>query len=179
MADLLRSVLAGLIGAAVIHIVVLFLTPHYSERDAWSRLEERGGLLETIALTDPPAGSPPLLTADPLIRAVACRFSLADGPVQLVAPQGAVFWSLSAYGRKGLNVFSINDKTADAAVDIVFALPFQAVELRKELPEELAASVIVEIGEPEGLVVLRAFQPDWTYAAAVDRFLANASCRQV
>lgn len=179
MGRLLVAFAAGLVGAAVIHIVVLFLTPYYSERDIWSRLAERAGLFDIVVLSDAAEGAPPLWSADPLLRAVGCRFDLTDGPVQVSAAAGATFWSLSAYDRKGLNLFSINDKTADATVDIVFATPFQAIELRKDNPEELAASIIVEFGAVEGVVALRAFQPDWTHREAVDAFLAGASCRQI
>ncbi|MBK8458443.1 MAG: DUF1254 domain-containing protein [Phyllobacteriaceae bacterium] len=170
---------SGLVGAALIHIVVLFLVPHYSERDAWSRMAERGGLFEIVDLSSAKPREPALWSADPLLRAVGCRFDLSDGPVQLTAPAGVIFWSLSAFDRKGINVFSINDKTADASVDIVLASPFQAIELRKDRPQELADSIVVEVPSPEGLVVLRAFQPDWTHGAAVETFFAEADCQQI
>jgi len=38
VARLLYAVVLGLVGAAIVHIAVLFLLPRLSERDAWSRL---------------------------------------------------------------------------------------------------------------------------------------------
>jgi len=34
---LFHAVLLGLVGAGIVHIVVLLLVPEFSERDAWSR----------------------------------------------------------------------------------------------------------------------------------------------
>jgi len=38
MRKLLYAVLLGLIGAGIVHIVILILLPLFSQRDAWSRL---------------------------------------------------------------------------------------------------------------------------------------------
>lgn len=177
MAKVLLALVTGLVGAAALHILVLFLTPSWSERNAWARFAERGDLFDVVALTEAANGLPPLLADDPLMRAVGCRFDLTDGPARISAPGGVGFWSLSVFDRRGLNLFSINDKTADAALDIVLASPFQALELRKDQAAEQAASIVVETPSNDGIVVLRAFQPDWTWAAAVDAFLGEASCR--
>jgi len=178
MARLAFAVLVGLVGAAVLHILVLFLVPLYSDHDAWSRLAARAGLYETVMLTTSPGGARPLIVGDPLIRAVGCRFDLTDGIARLTAPEGAPFWSLSVFDRSGLNRFSINDRTAERSVDLIVAMPFQVVELRKDLPAEFADSVIVEVPEAEGLIVLRAFAPDATLEPAIAGFLEGANCRQ-
>lgn len=179
MARLGLAILIGLLGAAAIHIVVLFLVPRFSERDIWSRMAARGDLYDVVTLSDGDDGSAPLWSADPLMRAAGCRFDLSDTMARLTAPPGTVFWSLSVFDRHGLNVFSMNDRTADAAVDIVFAKPFQAVELRKAVPPELASSIIVEVQDNEGLAVLRSFQPDWTYKRDVDTFFSDVACNPV
>ena len=67
----------------------------------------------------------------------------------------------------------------DAAADIVFAMPFQAIDLRKAIPDELAKSIIVEVQDSEGIAVLRTFQPDWTYKKEVDTFLSKVACAPV
>ncbi|TIU61349.1 MAG: DUF1254 domain-containing protein, partial [Mesorhizobium sp.] len=38
MRRLFHAMLLGLIGAGIVHIIVLMLVPEFSERDAWSRL---------------------------------------------------------------------------------------------------------------------------------------------
>jgi uncharacterized membrane protein len=179
MARLGLSLLIGIFGAAAIHIVVLFLVPRFSESDLWSRLAQRGDHYEVLPLGDTTASGETLEAADPLMRAVACRFDLADNLARLTAPAGSVFWSLSVFDRHGLNVFSLNDRTADAAADIVFAMPFQAIDLRKAIPDELAKSIIVEVQDSEGIAVLRTFQPDWTYKKEVDTFLSKVACAPV
>ncbi len=42
MAKLLRLLLLGLVGAAIVHIAVLLLVPFYSSKNAWSHLESLG-----------------------------------------------------------------------------------------------------------------------------------------
>lgn len=177
MARLALALLTGLVGAAIVHIAVLFLAPRFSDHDAWSRLAAVAELYETVPLTEAAGGARPLLGADPLMRAIGCRFDLTEGIAHITATGEVPFWSIAVFDRGGLNVFSINDKTAGAGVDIVLATPFQAIELRKALPEEFSGSIIAEVPEAEGLVVLRAFEPDWTFAPMVRQFLDAAACR--
>ena len=70
------TLLAGLVGAGIVHIVVLLLLPQFSERDAWSRLAMAADLYRVVRI-DANAGQPPVVeTLDPLFYAAACRFDL-------------------------------------------------------------------------------------------------------
>lgn len=177
MARLALSLVTGLLGAVALHIIVLFLVPRYSEHDIWSLMSERADVFSVVNLSEPAPDQPALWSADPLLRGAGCRFDLTDGMAHVTALAAPRFWSMSVYDRHGLNLFSINDKTADANVDIVLATPFQAIELRKAVPDDLAGAIIVEVPEDEGLAVLRTFQPDWTYRPDVDGFLTGIQCR--
>ncbi len=73
MRKLLYAVLLGLVGACIVHIVVLLLVPDFSERDAWSQLAAGSGLYRMTRL-DAEAGGPPIVkSVDPLFFAAACR----------------------------------------------------------------------------------------------------------
>ncbi|TGV75985.1 DUF1254 domain-containing protein, partial [Mesorhizobium sp. M00.F.Ca.ET.149.01.1.1] len=50
MRRLLHALILGLLGAGIVHIVVLFLVPEFSERDAWSRLAMASDLYKMTRL---------------------------------------------------------------------------------------------------------------------------------
>lgn len=179
MLRLIYTVLVGLVGAVVVHIVVLLLVPAYSGHDAWARLSERAPAFQVTSIADAGGSDPFRKGADPLFASAACRFALSTGIVHFVAGGDVPFWSVSVYDRHGQNIYSFNDRTAtDRKLDLVIATPVQMVELRKELPEEYAASIFVETEEREGIVVARAFVPDGSWRDIAEAFLGSAMCRQ-
>lgn len=169
MRRLIHALLLGLLGAGIVHIVVLFLIPDLSERDTWARLETAADL---YGITPVVAKS-----VDPLFRVVACRFDLDDGMAQIKAPGNVPFWSVSIYDRNGHNVYSFNDRSAEKGVlDTVVLTPAQMIAVRKDLPADLVGSVFVETEARQGIAVVRAFVPDDSWKPGVERFLAQASC---
>jgi uncharacterized membrane protein len=171
------TLLAGLVGAGIVHIVVLLLLPQFSERDAWSRLAMAADLYRVVRI-DANAGQPPVVeTLDPLFYAAACRFDLGEGILHVKAPGRVPFWSASVYDRGGENLYSFNDRTAEGGgVDFVVLMPAQMIEIQKQLPEEFAASIFVETLVDEGIVVIRSFVPDPSWQSTVSGFLGNLSC---
>jgi uncharacterized membrane protein len=177
MRRLLHAVLLGLLGAGIVHVVVLMLVPEFSERDAWSRLATASDLY-VVAPLKPETGGPPVVkSVDPLFEAVACRFDLDDGILQVKASGHVPFWSVSVYDRSGHNLYSFNDRSAEKALlDAVVLTPAQMIAVRKDLPADLAGSVFVEIEAEQGIAVIRAFVPDESWRPGVSRFLRQASC---
>lgn len=169
MARLAYSLLVGLVGAGLVHVVVLMLLPGVSEKDAWSQLS---------AAADFNAFTPFATSADdPLFQRIACRFDLGDGPTHVVADGSAPFWSASVYDRNGNNLYSLSDRdSADDALDFVVVTPAQMLALRKDLPAEDADSTFIVVEADEGIVALRAFVPDQSWKPAVDAFLSSAAC---
>jgi uncharacterized membrane protein len=177
MRRLLHVLVLGLLGAGIVHIVVLMLVPDYSERDAWSRLATAADLYTMTPLKAEAGGPPVVKSVDPLFEAAACRFDLDDGLVQVKASGHVPFWSVSVYDRNGHTVYSFNDRNADkGALDAVVLNSAQMIAVRKELPEDLAGSVFVETEAEEGIAVIRAFVPDESWRPAVERFLGQATC---
>ena len=97
MRRLFHAVLLGLIGAGIVHIIVLMLVPEFSERDAWSRLAMASDLYRMTRLDAEAGGAPVVKSVDPLFYAAACRFDLAEGMVRIKAPGHVPFWSVSVY----------------------------------------------------------------------------------
>lgn len=171
------AVLVGLVGAGLVHIAILLLLPDFSQRDAWSRLAMVSDVYRFVDL-DRLGGSEPVVRADdPLFRAAACRFDLADGLVQISTPGNVPYWSVSIYDRSGQNVYSFNDRIAEGRVlDFVVLTPAQMLEVRKEFPEEVGNSIFVEIPIGEGILVVRGFVPDSSWDPAMSSFLGEMSC---
>ncbi|AZO63537.1 DUF1254 domain-containing protein [Mesorhizobium mediterraneum] len=177
MRRLLHAILLGLLGAGVVHIIVLLLVPEFSERDAWSRLAMASDLYRMTRLDAEAGGTPVVKSVDPLFYAAACRFDLSEGMVRIKAPGNVPFWSVSVYDRSGHNIYSFNDHSATGRVlDSIVLTPAQMIEIRKNLPEELQGAIFVEAPIDEGMFVIRSFVPDDSWKPVVSRFLEQSSC---
>ncbi len=121
MARIFRLVLLGIIGAAIVHIAVLFLVPFYSDKNAWSRIET-GSEPYRFQRLDQKTG--PVSDSDPLIQEATCRFDLADGPVHITTGANVPYWSLSIYAPNGDNLYSLNDSVSnERKLDLILADP--------------------------------------------------------
>lgn len=176
MIRLFHALVLGCIGAGIIHIIVLLLVPVYSQRDAWAVLSEQANLHRTVRL-DPPDALPLIGSLDPLFDAVACRFDLHEGVLQLRGDGGVPYWSISIHDRAGLNIFSANDSSSPAGnLNFVVATPAQMISLRNSLPQELDGAVFVEAEINEGIALIRAFVPDPGWAPYISTWLRNIGC---
>lgn len=180
MHRLVYAVLIGLIGAGIVHIAILFLLPHFSERDAWSRLALAADFYRMVRLDGTLGDTAGVRSSDPLFRAAACRFDLEDGVVHVRSPGKVPFWSVSVYDRGGQNIYSFNDRASETAtLDFVVLTPDQMLELRKQLPEELEHSIFVETPLGQGILVVRSFVPDPSWSRIVESFFGEASCAAI
>ncbi|MCB1420180.1 MAG: DUF1254 domain-containing protein [Notoacmeibacter sp.] len=176
MGRILYTLLAGLVGAGIVHISILLLVPYYSSRDAWSQVSSLSADYAFSAVAGEPARKL-LADIDPLFSVAVCRFDLTKGHVHAVAKGTLPFWSVSVFNQRGENIYSFNDRNmSGTGLDVTVATPVQMVELRKELPEEFAQSIFIEADIAKGMIVLRLFRPDALTQARVNEFLASASC---
>jgi len=77
----------------------------------------------------------------------------------------------------GQNIFSLNDRTANAGeLDIVILKPVHMLELRHTFPEDFANSIFVEADLETGMAVIRSFLPDASWRSRVSGYLRNMSC---
>jgi uncharacterized membrane protein len=177
MLRLVYILLVGIVGAGIVHIAILFLVPHMSERDAWTRIAQLGDVHEPVRVRSDSSQNGALFELDPLFDGAACRFDLAQGPVRLHAPGNVPFWSLSIHDCTGLNIFSINDRTAtERILDIVVATPLQMLELRSELPADFQSSIFVESEVESGIAVVRSFVQDASWQGRIGAYLDGLTC---
>ena len=176
MRSLLFSLLVGLAGAALLHIVIILALPRFTGKDAYSRVLGLFEMDSFFPLSSEP-GPTGLANEDPYLRLAVCSFSVAGGPVRFIAKGDIPFWSLSIYDADSNEVFSMNDKTAvNGDLDLVMATPIQLVDLRKTPSEILAQSIMVEMPEEDGYAVLRALAPTDSFEETARNFLAESSC---
>ncbi|MCQ2004906.1 DUF1254 domain-containing protein [Rhizobium sp. NRK18] len=170
------AVIIGLVGAAILHLITILWLPEFTGRDAFTRVIAEGDFYQFHPLSDQPDAAG-LANGDPFLSEAVCGFDAADGPVRLQAVGDLPFWSLAVYDSDSNEVFSINDRTSSGGVmDVVLATPVDLASIRKELPEDFAKSILVEMPVSDGYAVLRAMAPMPSYGPLVRAFLQEARC---
>lgn len=174
---LLTAIAAGLIGAALLHLVIILSLPQFSDKDAYTRVLAEGEAQQFHLLPERATGKR-LAQDNPFLAVSVCGFDAGDGPIRLTAANpGVPFWSLALYDAQSNEIFSINDRTASGgALDVVIATPAQMTQLRKNLPADATQSILVEAPRPQGYAVLRALKPQPSYGALASDFLGGATC---
>ena len=187
MGRVLLAVLIGLVGAAIVHIAVIFAIPGQSRNDAWSRLERLGPAFATVPVAPlpppEPGGAEPSSGAafsfvDPAFLTVACRFSTENGPVRIVAGERTPFWSTSISGRNGDNLYSISERAALDGQLNLFVGTRDQLDLGRIEGSDLDPSAIpVELAAEEAILVVRALVGEESQRPYVDRFVRSIGCR--
>jgi uncharacterized membrane protein len=171
------AVVTGLVGAALLHVVIILTMPNFTGRDGYTRVVNEG---ESNVFT-PLSGKPDaagLANGDPFLRLAVCSFSIAEKPVRFVAKGDVPFWSLAIYDYDNNEVFSMTDRTAIAAgaLDVIVANAAQLNVMRKTTPEIVSRSILVEMPSQEGYAVLRTLVPFPSMEQSASDFLDSADC---
>ena len=171
------AIVTGLVGAALLHLIIVLLLPEFSERDAYTRILAKGEIHRFYRLGEK-ADRTGLAKDDPFVEVAVCAFDVADGPVRLTAANSGVpFWSLAIYDQSSNELFSINDRTsAGGGLDLVIATPVQLTTLRKSLPQAISQSILVETRQADGYALLRSLAPQKSFADIASQFLDKATC---
>jgi uncharacterized membrane protein len=176
MLRILFAIITGVLGAALLHLVIILALPHFSDRDADQKVEAMGDE-NVFHPLDAVSNAGGLLNGDPYLRTSACAFDLSDTPVHLTAAGRVPFWSLVIYDRASNEVFSMSDRTSvGGALDVLVASPVQLTGIRKALPAELSQSILVEMTEGQGYAVLRTMAPQQSFEDGARNFLDKAQC---
>ena len=188
MVRLILALVAGLVGAAAVHIATIFAIPVMAENNAWGRLARIAELHQVaridsligsnagaIGRLDKP-GTHDFAFIDPAFVTAACRFSLVDGPVRMQATGRIDFWSASIYSRSGDNLYSINDRSAvDGQFDLLVATPEQLSEAGTS-DEREETSIPVGVDIDEGYLTLRILVDEESKRPDVDAFVHSVTC---
>lgn len=176
MLKILLAIVVGLVGAALLHLVIVLSLPYFSDRDAYSRVISEGEPFTFHILEQKPDDAG-LAQEDPFLETAVCSFDTEERPVRFSAGSGVPFWSLAVYDPASNETFSINDRTSSGGkLDVIVATPLQATALRKAMPEGLNQSILIETPLTQGYAVLRAMAPQPSYRPMAAAFLTSAGC---
>ena len=179
MKTLLGATIGGLLLGGIIHIAIVFLVPLYASNDAWARIQAFNADLRFNVLPQAAPDSEVLSSLDPRMMHAVCQFDLGPGPVRIRAAFPHTFWSIAVFDRRGRNIYSLNDGSADdAALDLVLITPVQMALVRQDPPQSLETAIIVERAMSVGFVLLRTFINDDSAADGIASALAAATCEQ-
>lgn len=172
----LFSILIGLAGAAVLHIVIILAVPAFTGLDAYTRLQSYEAPNRFVIFASTPDDNG-FSDGDPYLRVAACTFDISDRPVHLMASGSVPFWSFAVYDSSSNEVFSMNDRSAAGGdLDAIIASPQQLAGIRKTNPDVISESVLIEMPRPEGYIVLRALAPSDSFEQGAKDFLGDAIC---
>lgn len=170
------AAVTGLVGAALLHIIIILALPSFTGQDAYTRVQAEGPENAFYSLPDMSQGEG-LANLDPYVKVAVCHFDVTTQPVRFVAGKGPGFWSLAVYNSRSDEVFSINDRTSvDGSVDVLAASSVQLGRIRKALPDSLSRTITVELKDPLGYAVLRTMAPQTSFEENAREFLADAVC---
>ena len=108
------ATLAGLILAAIVHIVTVLAIPALSQRDAAHAYRELGteGHAEIAPSPGNARGLPALREADPNVVTAICSYDLSTGPMLIVARTGTLLLGLTLHRQGGGVLYAITDRAA-------------------------------------------------------------------
>ena len=172
----LFALLTGLIGAAVLHIVIILALPAFTQLDAYTRLLTYDAD-NRFVIFDAQKDDVGFSNGDPYLRSAACVFSVESKPVHLMASGAVPFWSFAVFDSASNEVFSMNDRSAAGGdLDAIIASPEQLAAIRKSNPDVISQTVLIEMPRPEGYIVLHTLAPDRSYDDGANDFLSEAEC---
>ncbi|KAB0679961.1 DUF1254 domain-containing protein [Aureimonas leprariae] len=187
MFKVFATLLAGLVGAAIVHICVVFAMPALASNNSWGRLGQLGPMFGVVRIDpqrtqatggdDGGSGRRAFAFVDPAFVTASCRFDLEDGPVRLTSDAPASFWSASIYTRRGDNVYSINDRSSvGGRFDLLVGSSEQLVDTKATSPDPNETMIPVEFAETEGYMTIRALVDDESVRPEADAFLRGLKC---
>jgi len=108
------TTLAGLILAAIVHIVTVLAIPALSRHDAAHAYRELGndGHAEPVPWPGNARGLPVLREADPNVVTAICNYDLSAGPMRIAARTGSLPLGLTLHRRGGGVLYAITDRAA-------------------------------------------------------------------
>jgi uncharacterized membrane protein len=177
MLKLLYSILVGLVGAALLHLIIILSIPHYSDQDAYSlalvmNAKNRFQLVEN----EGPMAN--MTNGDPFMRHAICTYDVSEQPLRLTGFGVVPFWSVAVFDDASNEVFSMNERTSvRGQLDVVVANAAQLATIRKIQPAQLVQSINVEVTRNQGYVVLRSLMPQPSFEMEAERFLRASSCQ--
>lgn len=156
---LLLATVAGLVLAAIVHIVTILMIPLLSTSDAHNAYRALGtnGRAELISSPGDDRGLPLPREADPATVTAICSYDLTAGPMRVVARVGTLPLGLTLHRRGGGVVYAITDRAAiRGVVEFLVMTEEQRDErIARDEEGEAARELRVVSDSDQGLIVAR------------------------
>lgn len=179
MLKFLLAIVTGLVGAGVLHILLILILPFNSNVDAWSKVENLGPPFEFFTLENEPNESG-LYNEDIFIQTAVCHYILDEGPMQVIADDATEMWTLATFDPGSNEIFSMSARSAiNGEGNFIIGTKGQLLNLRSEEPELIAETIAIEVTDVEGYVALRSIVPSVSSLAEAQSFLSDASCAPI
>lgn len=172
-----RTLLLGLIGAGIVHIVATLVWPQFSGGSGALRI---AATLEAGQMTVLPPLSPKTQLVPfqaPDFSYAACRIDVSEAAYAVRATLPEPGWTLSIHNMAGDTVYVVTGQEQRSTNIALLVLPpgdrFVGV-----LPEARLAAGFAQVSmpSPQGIVLLRAPNKGAAYQSQVDADLAKATC---
>lgn len=174
-----RLLAASLVGAGILHICVTLVAPYLSTASAYGRLAAVLPLNVMKVLPPIGADNQPLPFMSPDSRYAMCSFDTRAGPVFLKARLPDAGWSIALYAESGANLY-VAVGSPEARSDLKVLLVPSDDRFMGLTPEAggIANPTLgaQQIAARRGVIVIRAPDRGFAYAAEIERELSTASC---
>jgi uncharacterized membrane protein len=176
IAAFLRTILAGLLLAGVIHVVAVLTLPDVAPDDAVDRVLRA---VRPAGMTLLPADGSVITDLDPFFVHAACAVNGADGPTEVTGEMPADVWTLVVVsGANGVAGSLERGAINGATLDLVVGTAADVERVRLARAEEGRPVITIETGADPGFVLVRAFAgPRGEDAEARAASLAALACR--
>jgi uncharacterized membrane protein len=170
---------AGVILAAIVHIVAVLAAPQLASRNAATRLANREQPERSVLLARAAPGKVAFPFQDPAVSIAVCGFDLAVAPVRVRMPVGLLVTTVSLHGADGRAFYAITDRAArEGAVEIVVMTRGQLDEaIRQDDEDEPTGDVRVLAPDLRGIAVARVVSRQPSDRADADEAAAALSCK--
>lgn len=157
-------------GAVIVHILAVLLTPPAIMTVAMARMADAGADRRVLHTPPPTAESRTVVRPSPDLAYSLCLFDLDEGPLLIEADVPETYWSISAYAANTDNFFVANDTQ----------IPGNRLQLliRREDDAEAGPAGVPVTFSPtrRGLVLMRMLVTDADAYAALDQVRRSARC---
>lgn len=170
------ALITGLIGAAVLHIMIILVLPLYTGSDAWSKVINMGPENEFHVLANQ-KNATGLYNEDIHIQSAVCYYDLNDGPLQVLTDNSTNMWTFGTFDADTNEIFSMSARSSiQGEVNFLIVTRAQILTLRSEEPDLVSRTIAIEVSDTQGYVVLRAIAPNFSQITEARSFLSSASC---
>jgi uncharacterized membrane protein len=172
-------IVAGLIGAGLVHGASLLMIPWLAPATAFDRLADLQAENKFVLLPTEDRDRKLLPFEDPTFVEAVCLYDLAGGPLRVFAPFTTTFGSVTFYTRFGQAFYSLTDRAA-AARDGVNVVVLDQDQIDSSLSEDATAqnseTIRIVSPTPTGFVLLRLHVPGPTERAGLEAIAKTSRC---